>query len=263
MNFEYEDAMALMVRWLQEPDYGSFTSFGYDIYLPNLARIYLRKEKGINSDMQIEKNMGEMVTSLYPAVWDLCRRGILRPGVYRYGAQATDEGTAGNGYSVTPFGRQWLSEKNQDAFVPTEPERFAKMLAPYKEKLGAPFHERAQEAIRCYGAHAYLACCVMCGAAAESILLTAAIRKSKEADVIKEYCSANGRSRIENRIFGQARQQLRDEYKGYTMLLKYWRDSAAHGAPANINDNEAYTALALLLRFSMFINNNWEEVVGA
>jgi hypothetical protein len=103
----------------------------------------------------------------------------------------------------------------------------------------------------------------MCGAAAESILLMAAIKKWNEAGVIKEYCSASGRSRIEIRLFGQARQQLRDEYKGYTMLLKYWRDTAAHGAPAKINDNEAYTALALLLRFAMFINNNWNELVGA
>ena len=103
----------------------------------------------------------------------------------------------------------------------------------------------------------------MCGAAAESILLKAAIKKGNEEDVIKEYRSANGRIKIENRLFGQVRQQLRDDYKGYTMLLKYWRDLAAHGTPAKINDNEAYTALALLLRFAMFINNNWEELVGA
>src|SRR4030066_708671 len=103
MNLAYEDAMSLLVRWLQKPDHGGYSSYGYDIYLPNLVRVYLRKEKGINSPTEIEQKMGEIVTSLYPAAWDLCRRGILRPGVYMYGAQTTDEGTAGNGYSVTPF----------------------------------------------------------------------------------------------------------------------------------------------------------------
>ena len=160
MNLEYEDALGLLVRWLQEPDYGGTSAYGYDIYLPNLLRVYLRKEKGIHSQSDIEQKVGEIMTSFYPVAWDLCRRGILRPGIYRYGAQATDDGNAGNGYSITPFGRQWLSEKDHDAFVPTEPERFAKMLLPYKEKLGAPFHERAQEAIRCYGAHAYLVLCL-------------------------------------------------------------------------------------------------------
>jgi len=44
------------------------------------------------------------------------------------------------------------------------------------------------------------------------------------------------------------------------MLIKYWRDAAAHGAPTNISDNEAYTALAALLRFALFANDNWEEL---
>jgi hypothetical protein len=58
------------------------------------------------------------------------------------------------------------------------------------------------------------------------------------------------------------RQELRDEYAGYMSLLKYWRDQAAHGKLSGIKDNEAYTSLALLLRFALFVNENWAELVA-
>jgi hypothetical protein len=150
----------------------------------------------------------------------------------------------------------------KDDFVPTEPERFGEILEKYKSKYGAGFHERAQQAIRCYGAHAYLACCAMCGASAESIILAAAIAKEKdEKGILKKYSSANGRRTIETILIGKARKQIQDDYKAYSTLLKYWRDEAAHGKASNINDNEAYTSLALLLRLAMFINDNWDELI--
>jgi len=189
------------------------------------------------------------------------RRGILRPGVRAFNAQATADGASGNGYSITPFGHQWLAESDRDDFVPTEPERFAQMLAPYQGRFGSSFQERGQEAIRCYGAHAYLACCTMCGAAAEAILLATAIAKSDESTVLKQYNSSGGRRRVENLILGKARQELRDV--GYMTLLKYWGDQAAHGKLSGIKDNEAYTSLALLLRFAIFVNENWVELVAA
>ena len=166
MEMNYDDAVGLLLRWLRSPDHGGYSTYGYDIYLPSLVRIYLQKEKRMNSSSEQAQALKEMMPMFYAIAWDLCRRGIIRPGINEYGAQATDDGNAGNGYSLTPFGRSWLNEKDKDYFVPTEPERFAKMLSPYKEKFGAFFHQRAQEAIRCYGAHAYLACCAMCGAAA-------------------------------------------------------------------------------------------------
>jgi len=70
------------------------------------------------------------------------------------------------------------------------------------------------------------------------------------------YISANGRSRVENVITGQLKDNLRREYSGYTSLLKYWRDISAHGISSNISDNEAFTALALLLRFAQFGADN-------
>ena len=144
------------------------------------------------------------------------------------------------------------------------------MLAPYRARFGASFHERGQEAIRCYGAHAYLACCTMCGAAAEAILLAIAVAnepwiamsKEDEARVLGQYNASGGRRRVENLILGKARRELHDEYVGYMTLLKYWRDQAAHGKVSDIKDNEAYTSLALLLRFAIFVNENWSELIG-
>jgi hypothetical protein len=176
---------------------------------------------------------------------------------------ATPDGSAGSGFSITPFGKRWVQEANPDLFVPTEPERFAQMIEPYKRRFGSGFHARAQEAVRCYGAHAFLACCTMCGAAAESILLATAIAKDgDEEQILKTYASASGRMRIENALVGKAKEQLTREFRGSTILLKYWRDEAAHGIASTIADDEAYTALAMLLRYAMFIHAHWDELTA-
>jgi hypothetical protein len=258
--FTQTDATALLVRWLRQPDHGDYGSYGYGVYLPALVRVHLAKQ-GIQHVEQ-DSRLRDMMPMLYVAAWELCRRGILRPGVRTFDAQATADGASGNGYSITPFGKQWLAEADRDDFVPTEPERFAQMLAPYRQRFGPSFQERAQEAIRCYGAHAYVACCAMCGAAAEAILLATAIEKADEATVLRRYNATGGRRHIENIILGNARQELRREYVGYMTLLKYWRDQAAHGKALGIKDNEAYTSLALLLRYAIFVNDNWAELTG-
>ena len=259
MELTLEDATKLIISFLRNPDHGHASQYGYDAYLPTLMLNYLSKQSQGRSDAQTE--FIRLSPIIYAAAWELCRRGIIRPGVNKHGAQATNDGQAGNGYSLTPFGRKWLEEGARDDFVPTEPERFGEMLAPYSKQFGPGFHERAQQAIRCYGAHAYLACCAMCGAAAESILLATAIAKSKNEDeVLKIYGSANGRHKIESLVVGKIKDPLQREYRSYANLLKYWRDESAHGRSSKIVENEAYTSLALLLRFAMLVNDNWKEL---
>jgi hypothetical protein len=181
-----EDATKLFIEWLRNPKYNDHTKYGYDIYLPSLLRVYL-EHNGLDP-LQIGNELIKLSPLFYNAAWELCRRGIIRPSISAFGEQETPDGSAGNGYSITPFGKTWLAESPDSDFVPTEPERFAQMLEPYKEKFGSSFHQRAQEAIRCYGAHAYLACCAMCGAATESILLAAAIAKTNDEDkALKDY----------------------------------------------------------------------------
>lgn len=261
LQLTQEDATKLFIEWLRNPQYNGHTSYGYDIYVPSLIRVYTEQKR--IDHFEIDKALAKFSPLFYNAAWEFCRRGIIRPGISEYGAQDTPDGSAGNGYSITTFGQQWLSESTLDDFVPTEPERFAQMLEPYKGRFGVNFHQRVQEAIRCYGAHAYLACCAMCGAAAESVLLAATIAKTKdEAKVLATYRSTSGHNKIENLLIGQAGSSVKEEFKSYHALLKYWRDEAAHGHSSKISESEAYTALAMLLRFVMFIDNRWSELTS-
>lgn len=257
-----QDVTKLLIEWLRKPNHSGYTSYGYEVYLPSLAYGYLKSKHGNNLfEHDLQQWFVKHSPLFYAAAWELCRRGILRPGVAAFQQQATADGSSGNGYSITPFGRQWLQEESSSDFVPTEPERFALMIEPYKEKFGSSFHQRVQEAIRCYGAHAYLACCVMCGAAAESILLATAIAKTKsESEVLNAYRSAGGRNKTENLLIGKASNQLKEEFKSYHALLKYWRDEAAHGAISKMNESEAYTAIALLLKFAILVDGNWHKL---
>jgi len=263
MNIKEEDAFNFIIRCLREGlKHVSYSNYGYDLYLPHVMREYLIESQNCTLDNIDHNLLKEISPSFYEAAWNLCRRGILRPGIKKYNEQETSEGSAGNGFSITQFGKQWLKEHDKDSFVPTEPERFAQMLGKSGSKFGPGFLERSQEAIRCYGAHAYLACCAMCGAAAESILLYLAIAKKKdEHEVLKIYYTRNGRVRIENILIGQQKKNIQNEFRGYTSLLKYWRDISVHGKKCDISDNEAFTSLVLLLRFSIFVNENYEELI--
>ena len=257
-----EDALKFILEWLRSGRPSEYSNYGYDMYIDNVLREFIRSRGLDLNTPEGHKEMTVVSPVFLGAAWELCRRGIIRPGIRVIGAQSTHE--EGRGYSVTPFGEQWLSEATEDNWVPTEPGRFAEMLKPFRTRFGPGFYSRAQESVRCYGAHAYLACCAMCGAAAESVLLATAIAKTgDEKVVLKAYAAAKGRLTVETMILGQAREDLRREFRGLTGLLKYWRDHATHGTPPSIAENEAYTSLAMLLRYASFVHQNWSELVGS
>lgn len=256
-----DDALKILISWLRNPPRRDFQTYGYEVYLPGLMRAYAQ-EIGVDQHLR-DESVAEWSPHFYAAAWELCRRGILRPGIMRIGLQATEDGGSGNGYSITPFGRTWIAESERDDFVPTEPERFGQLLKPFQPRFGPGFASRAQEAVRCYGAHAYLACCTMAGGAAESIMLATAIAKmSSEEDVLREYGTARGRSKIENLIIGKVRRNLQAQFRGCTGLIGYWRDDAAHGKHSRLSDLEAFTSIAMLLRFAHFVNDHWEELIA-
>jgi len=261
LDISVEDAFNYIVKSIRNPISNEYSNYGYDIYLPNIMMSYAQIKTGDCN--YTDQYLPQLSPYFYSAAWDLCRRGILRPGVTKHGAQSTLDGNAGNGYSITPFGRTWFSESGKDDYVPTEPERFARILDSTGARFGSGFRQRAQEAIRCYGAHAYLACCAMCGAAAESIILAIAIAKTKdEESILKDYLSAGGRKKIENTIIGQKKEQIQNEFRSFNGLLGYWRDSASHGQEVSISDDEAFTSLAILLRFCHFSVNHWDELIS-
>src|SRR5262249_6256453 len=139
---------------------------------------------------EMEPVIRELSPIFYEAAWELCRRGIVRPGVRMAGAQAVEEG----GYSLTVAGRAALEDLDPATILIAQPGSLAAALTDYRPRFGDGFHQRSQEAIRCRDAEAWLACCAMAGAAAESVLLALAIQKDgDEGKVLKAYGQAGGR----------------------------------------------------------------------
>ena len=254
------DAQQFMIHALRSERANQLGQYGYELYVPAaVAQYFIASGETVQWG---DERFRAATPAFMDAAWSLCRAGVLRPGVAQWREQATADGAAGCGFSLTPSGRGWLSDKAHDDFIPTEPERLARLLEPFRRRYGDVFHDRAQESVRCYRAGAYLACCAMCGAAAESILLSVAVEKSgNEKQTMSTYCAANGRTRIENVIVGQADERLKSGIHGIVGLLKYWRDAAAHGARATVGDHEAFVALMLLLRHAAFVDENWSDLV--
>jgi hypothetical protein len=196
----------------------------------------------------------------YEAAWALCLRGVLRPGVSLLGGQS--DGGSGNGYSVTALGRAWINQ-GSPGFIIVEPGRLGELFQKLSQRLGRGFLQRANEAARCHTFGSYLACCAMCGAAAESILLaTAVARSGDEGQTLTTYRAAQGRRAVIDQIVGQARQAIAGPFRSATGLLSFWRDEAAHGTASDISEIEAHEAVARLLRFAQFTCDNWTELTG-
>jgi len=260
-----DDALQFLVARLRRPaSPQSAVEYGYDVYIPNVCREYAREVEHVSNQNphDIEARIAPLSPVFYDAAWELCKRGIIRPSVKSHGAQITDDGSGGNGYSLTSVGRAWLVS-TENILIPVEPTRAAEMLAGFRSSFGDGYFQRAQEAIKCYSATAYLSCCAMCGAATESILLRLAIEKNgDEATVLKMYRSASGRQRVENLVLTGANAMLATTFRNLTDLLKYWRDDASHGTASEISEFEAYEAIARLLRFAHFAEDHRAELTA-
>lgn len=249
IKFTHEDAVRTIIDFLRNPPKHDYGDFGYELYVDSLLLIFCKKEYGLDHN-----HSHHIIDKLFPlfvdGCWELCRRGILRPFPRDRSGQGT---TRGAGFSNTAFGRQWLQEKDFDDYVPTEPDRFAKMLEPYSHLFGKGFQERAQEAVRCYNAHAYLACCAMAGAAAETILVTVSdtllITRTKNEPITK----------TREKIISKSVTGIKERLIAYSDIVKYWRDEGMHHENWETRSEKAYISLAMLLRLAMFAREQWFE----
>jgi hypothetical protein len=261
-----DEALARIISALRSPrrtDPVSHPTYGYDLYVPNIVYDRLQEIPKQGAGMyRYDTRTG--AEPFYAAARNLCLRGILSPGPVHPNPQGANPIVAGGGFNLTSYGRKWLQETHGFEAVPAEYGRFAQILAGHSVRFGDGYHTRSQEATRCYQAHTYLACCAMCGAAAESILLTLAIAKTgAEEKVIREYQSSNGRSKVEKIVAGQLKAHLQQDFASYMGLLKYWRDSAAHGISLVLDEEGAFTSLILLLRFAQFSDRHWKDLTAA
>jgi hypothetical protein len=252
-----DQAVSIILDWLRSKKAKSsqiLWGFYFDLYIPQVINEVLQAMGPTPESYQYDHRSNSAV--FFDAAWTLCLRGILRPANYDLAQGSTP--VPGNAFSLTSYGKRWIAQSSQYEVTPSEYSKFGQILSQHSPRFGAGFHSRSQEALNCYQAHAYLACCAMCGAAAESILLALAIQKQgNETEVLDMYRSSGGRSRVEKKLLGQQDLRIQQSYKNYSELLKYWRDDASHGMASSINEEEAFTSIMLLLRFAQFADNNW------
>ena len=184
----------------------------------------------------------------------------MRPSVHFFEGQ---HGIAdGSGYSLTTLGRRWIDEHSGEPLL-AGPDRISRLFEKLSTRFGSGFLQRASEAARCHAFGQYVACCAMCGAAAESIPLAVAIAKrGDENGILKIYRAANGRRQVIDSVVGQLRASLAEHFRSATSLLSFWRDEAAHGLASTISEVEAYTALGRLIAFAQLATDNWDELTG-
>jgi len=109
LNIHLEDAFHYIVECLRRDN---VKMYGYEMYLPIVMRNYVEEVLKEDSDAHgyLTRNAERISPPFYAAAWELCRRGIIRPGLSAFGGQATEDGGSGNGYSITPTGQDWLNK---------------------------------------------------------------------------------------------------------------------------------------------------------
>jgi hypothetical protein len=233
--------------------------YGYDIYAPTVARQWAIGQFPNSSHW--DRAAQEASGAFYEATWELCRRGLLRPGVRATSTQGVNDG---GGYCLTGYGEVWLRDAEEIHFISLQPGALATAFERFRERFGDGYHQRVQEALRCRSAEAWLAACAMVGAAAESILLALAVAKAgSEESILRTYLGRDGRRTTLNLVVGQAPRHISQPLTSGMALLSYWRDSASHGQMAPISSPEAEQALRELLSVSQFASDRWNEIVGA
>jgi hypothetical protein len=231
----------------------------YEVYVWNVADRYVRSLITVPQGLDIQDFVEKIISPFFTAAWALCRLGVLRPGPSpgRSHVFNTNHEEA-QGYGITEFGRRWIAET-----PPTLPPLvgpMTDMLLSAGKDFGDAYKLRTQDAVLAYNGHAYFACCAMAGAAAEAILLKAAVAKLGQEKAEELYFNSRGRSQLQNSLLGQQTKGFRNEFERHTDLITYWRDQSAHGHQTEIKEGEAYMALSGLLRFAHFASDKWKDL---
>ncbi|WP_016949949.1 hypothetical protein [Anabaena sp. PCC 7108] len=264
-NFTEEDACKQIVSWVTR------NSTNHQVInIDKVIEDYLEKHKPNGWDTKSGVycptfyDTETSVEAFYDAAWYFCSRGILRPAPLNNQEELQYPKNFCAKFLLTSFGKKWISKCEINECIPSEHGRFSKLLSDRDNLFGQGYQSRSQEALSCYRSQNYFACCVMCGATYESVLLALAIKKSgNEQDILDKYKSSRGRTTIENILIGQLNGFIKADFRKYSELLKYWRDDAAHGASLNIGEEEAFTSLILLLRFIQYAEKNFSVLTSS
>jgi hypothetical protein len=246
-----------LFRTSHKPHYGDR---GCDFYAQSVAHAWCRQHEGARPGEPGGERENQIVAVAMEAAWELVRRGFLRPGGRSYpDGNAADPAR----FCLTERGRDWLARADESHFIVMQPGALARALAAFQKQFGDGFEQRSQEALRCREADAWLATCSMCGAAAESILLSLAIAKTGDAEpVLKEYRTAAGRKKTIDALVGKQPDNLQRPFRSLMSILSYWRDDAAHGMASPISAPETEEALRQLLMLAQFSAKHWKDLTS-
>jgi len=237
-----------------QPNYGQQSAPAFDIEIYDVVNMHLRRF-GAENQLNVEK----LMPLFYSAAWELSLRGVLRPSFRSYPFHSGK--IPCNGYSITERGRKWLTEKDNPVFIAVGD--FAQHLAKYQSRFGDAYYERAQEAVKSFFSGNHYACCAMCGAASEAILLQLATEKLGDVKkALQIYNSSHGRKNLKDKVLtlGQKPDHIKNEVDAGFTILSYWRDDAAHGSALNIDSIQASIALQMLCLFALAADKYWEEL---
>lgn len=269
----YEDAIKFFIERLRANPDAFINRVGrdvlFDVTIESAVTIFLREahpqEPRLFSDPEASRDerFWSVWLAFYDAAAELCRRGIFRVGEKLPMGRGGPRYTLSDGYSITATGCEWLSRATA-RYIPTAPSRYLDSLGKPGKVLGPGFLQRAGEAAGCHASENHLACCAMCGAAAESALLAIADAKIGDPEQVqREYRKSHGRQNVTKLIFGSSpTSTLGNQFESAFNLLTYWRDEAAHGGPSTITQVQAYDALDRLLRLGFFAWDNWQALTG-
>ncbi len=252
--FEFEEYLVRVIKEREPSEYGQDP---FDLYLPNITRLY-------KEDMDFERYLESPTQYLMDAAWALCLRGILRPGASKtgIGILKSREQYTGQGFGITKWGRKWIEEGAFDAYIPGEPQKLTGMFEAHSELLGQAYIIRAKDAVRCLFAHAYYACCAMCGAASEAIVYSLAVEAFSENVAMEEIRKRGGIHRLVRKLSSGKPSAITESLQKYVDPVKYWRDVASHGKQTGLTRDEALLAMLGLAAFARFSSDNWEALTA-
>lgn len=248
-----DDAFAFLVKELKNNRLSDDPMSKFDVVIDFAVSRYLAQyeppfQRPVSGWGRHRDTVERIWPLLMESAYELCRRGILRPG-----PRGEPDGTALKGFVITTFGKKWLADADHEALAVTLPGRFEQLIGAFT-KFGPGFMVRAREAAKAYHAGLYLACCTMCGAASESILLQLAIHEMGLDRALEIYDGHSGRNTLKTELLKSKTKRQRDGFERHFHILGYARDDAAHGKTSELTEHDAFLALLTLFRLAQFSN---------
>src|SRR5262249_18548568 len=128
---DLDEAIAILIELLRA---GRAGNYGYDLF-PREGAQEAARRRYHEHQHEFQNAIRQFSPIFFEAAWELCRRGIVRPGITRIDAQAVAEG----GYSLTVAGRAALQNVDPTTILITQPGALAAALAGYGDRFGAGF----------------------------------------------------------------------------------------------------------------------------